>query len=110
MDRRPAVDDDRLLRRTVELIATSPLDGPLLMLDGVGAGRDRRRPARAVAGALWRLIRRAAIDGVAAFISNWLQRRADLRYLQSLDDYMLKDIGVSHCDVEREIDAGWFRK
>ena len=110
MDRRPVVDDDRLLRRTVEWIATSPLDGPPLMLDGVGAAPDRRRPAGAVAGLLWRLIRRAAIDGVAAFISNWMQRRADLRCLQSLSDHTLKDMGVSRCDVEREIHAGWFRR
>jgi len=44
----------------------------------------------------------------ATFISKGLQRRAERRRLLSLDDHMLKDIGVSRCDVEREIRRGWF--
>jgi uncharacterized protein YjiS (DUF1127 family) len=39
---------------------------------------------------------------------NWRRRRAELRSLQRLDDHMLKDIGVSRCDVERQVRAGWF--
>jgi uncharacterized protein YjiS (DUF1127 family) len=45
---------------------------------------------------------------LATFISKGLQRRAERRRLLSLDDHMLKDIGVSRCDVEREIRRGWF--
>src|SRR5262245_22451577 len=105
MDRRPVVEDDRLLRRSVEWIATSPLDGPLAMLDGIGAP-DRSRLAIAVE--LWRLVRQVTIDPAITFILKWQRRQADLHYLQSLDDHMLKDIGVSRCDVEREVKAGWF--
>jgi uncharacterized protein YjiS (DUF1127 family) len=31
------------------------------------------------------------------------QRAAEHRSLQKLDDHMLKDIGISRCDVDREI-------
>jgi uncharacterized protein YjiS (DUF1127 family) len=50
------------------------------------------------------------IQRLAMFISKWLERRAERRHLQSLDDHMLKDIGVSRCDVEREVRTGWFDK
>ncbi len=69
-------------------------------------------------GAIGRPIRRAAIDigrlvggsirHLAIFISKWLERDRERRQLQSLGDDMLKDMGVSRCDVEREIRAGWF--
>jgi len=106
MDRRPVADDDRLLRRSVEWIVTSPLDGPLPMLDGIGAPD---RPL-AVAAEIWRRVRQATIDPAIALILKWMRLRADLHYLQGLDDHMLKDIGVSRCDVEREVKAGWFHR
>lgn len=48
------------------------------------------------------------IRRLAIFISKWQKRRAELRQLQSLDDHMLKDLGISRCDVEREVRTGWF--
>jgi uncharacterized protein YjiS (DUF1127 family) len=32
---------------------------------------------------------------------NWLERRRQRRVLLGLEDRMLKDIGVSRCDLER---------
>jgi uncharacterized protein YjiS (DUF1127 family) len=59
---------------------------------------------------------RSAIDGraegpvrrFAVFISAWLKRRAELRALQNLDDQMLKDIGLSRSDIEREVRRKWY--
>ena len=42
----------------------------------------------------------------SVFVWKRLERAAQHRSLQSLDDNMLKDIGVSRCDVEREIRFG----
>ena len=61
-------------------------------------------------------LRRAAIDigrlvgrslrHLSVFVWKRLELAAQHRRLQSLDDNMLKDIGVSRCDVEREIRFG----
>jgi uncharacterized protein YjiS (DUF1127 family) len=59
---------------------------------------------------------RSAIDNrvkgpvrrLAIFISAWLERRAELRALQCLDDQMLKDVGVSRGDIEREVRRKWY--
>ena len=77
-------------------------------------------PASAAFGLIGRPIRRAAIDmdrlvggplqRFAILISRWQERRAELRSLQRLDDHMLKDIGVSRCDVDREVRTRWFAK
>jgi len=66
-----------------------------------------------------RPIRRAAIDidrrigeplrRFLAFVARRRQQRADHRSLRALNDHMLKDIGVSRCDVERETRVRWFR-
>jgi uncharacterized protein YjiS (DUF1127 family) len=42
------------------------------------------------------------------FMAKRRQRAAEHRSLQKLDDHMLKDIGISRCDVEREIRGGRF--
>jgi uncharacterized protein YjiS (DUF1127 family) len=44
----------------------------------------------------------------AMFLSKRRQRIAEHRSLLKLDDHMLKDIGISRCDVEREIRGGRF--
>jgi len=44
---------------------------------------------------------------LVVLISRWLERRAERRSLQSLDDHMLKDIGISRGDVERELRTRW---
>jgi len=45
---------------------------------------------------------------LAMFISAWLQRRSELRALQNLDDQLLKDIGLSRGDIEREVRRKWY--
>jgi uncharacterized protein YjiS (DUF1127 family) len=59
---------------------------------------------------------RSALDGraegpvrrLAIFISAWLKRRAELRALQCLDDQLLRDIGLSRGDIEREVRRKWY--
>jgi uncharacterized protein YjiS (DUF1127 family) len=65
--------------------------------------RERPRAATDIGGHVAGTIRRPAI-----LISRWLEQGAERRRLQSLDDHMLKDMGVSRCDVEREVRTGWF--
>lgn len=48
------------------------------------------------------------ISRLATAFLNWRKRSAELRSLQGLDDHILRDIGVSRCDVERQIRTGWF--
>lgn len=72
----------------------------------------------AAVGSIESAIRRAAIEmdrlvggpiqRLAIFIPKWLEQGAERRRLQGLADHMLKDIGVSRCDVEREVRTGWF--
>ena len=62
-------------------------------------------PMRRAALEMGRLIGRP-LRRFSAFIWKRLERAAQYRSLQSLDDNMLKDIGVSRCDVEREIRFG----
>lgn len=123
MGRILVIDDDRLLRGTVERALQSECrevasargdrDG-LMLLDperGAAAKPGGTHPVRAAVGASGRSIRRAAIgmgrlvggplQRLAIFIPQWLEQGAERRRLRSLSDHMLKDIGVSRCDVER---------
>jgi uncharacterized protein YjiS (DUF1127 family) len=94
-----------------------------MMLDpenGAAAKPSGSHLVRIAVGSIGRPIRRAATDmdrlaggpirRLATFISTWLKRDAEHRLLQSLDDHMLKDMGVSRCDIEREVRTGWFDK
>jgi uncharacterized protein YjiS (DUF1127 family) len=62
----------------------------------------------------WRGIRRtspsawlaALVDGMFA----WQERRRSLRLLQQLDDRMLRDMGLSRADVERECGKSLWRR
>lgn len=73
------------------------------------AAIDARRMAeRSVDGARTK----ASGDGgqlqhLAALIRNWLQRHAERRRLQGLNDHLLGDIGLSRRDVERELRTEW---
>jgi len=86
-----------------------------MMLDpenGAAATPGGNHLVRAAFGSIGRRIRRAAIDidglvggrfqRLAIFISTWLTQEAERRRLRSLGDHMLRDIGVSRRDVERE--------
>jgi uncharacterized protein YjiS (DUF1127 family) len=44
---------------------------------------------------------------LTALIKNWLQRHVERRRLQSLNDHMLGDIGLSRRDIERELRMEW---
>jgi uncharacterized protein YjiS (DUF1127 family) len=59
------------------------------------------------AGALDRRPEKRAVR-LAMRVLSWRRRRAEMRSLQRLDDHMLKDIGISRCDVERELRGRWF--
>ena len=123
MSRILAIDDDRLLRGTVERSLQSECpevasargdhDG-LMLLDpesGAAANPGGNNRARAAAGSIGRSLRRAAggmgrlvggpLQRLAIFIPTWLDQAAERRRLRSLSDHMLKDMGVSRCDVER---------
>ena len=81
--------------------------------NGAAAKPSASHLARAAARSIGSPVRSAAIDlyhfaggpirRLARFISKWLEQDAEYRRLQSLDDHMLKDIGVSRCDIEREV-------
>ncbi|MGH6931259.1 MAG: DUF1127 domain-containing protein [Dongiaceae bacterium] len=43
-----------------------------------------------------------ALTQVADHGASWAQRIADRRTLQTLDDHVLHDIGLSRADIERE--------
>jgi len=79
-------------------------------------GRNDR--LRTAVGPCGRPLQRTAIDmdsraegplrRLALFVSAWLKWRAERRALQSLDDQLLKDIGLSRGDVEREVRRKWY--
>jgi uncharacterized protein YjiS (DUF1127 family) len=62
-------------------------------------------PIRWAAVDVGRLVR-GPLKRLSVYVWKRLERAAQHRSLQSLDDNMLKDIGVSRCDVEREIRFG----
>ena len=67
--------------------------------------RERPKAAVDIAGLV-----RGPIQRLADVASKRLKRHAERRRLQSLGDHMLKDMGVSRRDVEREFrDLGMHR-
>ena len=78
-----------------------PSDNRLLN-DPIASIENPLRRAMLEAG---RLIGRS-FQRLSVFVWKRLERAAEHRSLQGLDDNMLKDIGVSRCDVEREIRFG----
>jgi uncharacterized protein YjiS (DUF1127 family) len=78
-----------------------PSDNRLLN-DPIGSIENpMRRAALEIGRLIGRPFRRFSV-----FVWKRLEQAAQHRSLQSLDDNMLKDIGVSRCDVEREIRFG----
>jgi uncharacterized protein YjiS (DUF1127 family) len=63
----------------------------------VGHKEPASRFASAVIAAMWRLV-------------GWAERARQRRALLSLDDWMLKDIGLSRADVMREYDKPIWRE
>jgi uncharacterized protein YjiS (DUF1127 family) len=121
MSRILAIDDDRLLRGSVErnlqsecpevASARGDLDGLMLLDLDCGASAMPGGNQRATARSIGRSLRRTAVgigrlvggslERLAIFIPAWLDGAAQRRRLRSLSDHMLKDLGVSRCDVER---------
>ena len=56
---------------------------------------------------IYRLVGRA-FKRLSVLVAARLELAAQRRSLQSLDDNMLKDVGISRCDVEREIRFGGY--
>src|SRR5918998_704415 len=46
----------------------------------------------------------------ARAVHRWLERRRQLRALSELDDHLLRDIGLSREDAERECSTGFWRR
>jgi uncharacterized protein YjiS (DUF1127 family) len=51
----------------------------------------------------------AGLERVVDTLFAWQQRRADRLRLQSMDDYMLQDIGLSRADIEVEASKPFWR-
>ncbi len=64
---------------------------------------DARAPLALVGGA-W-----AAIVRLVELLAEWQARERQRHELRSLSDYMLKDIGLSRADVEREASKPFWR-
>jgi uncharacterized protein YjiS (DUF1127 family) len=99
-----------LVRRPTATLATA--GGGIMPADRKDAATARPGAGwPAAAGPLGRAMAGAArgFGIIAAFVQTWLARRAERRALLGLNDDMLKDIGVSRCDVERELRTRWFR-
>ena len=123
MSRILAIDDDRLLRGSVartlqsecpEVASARGDRDELMLLDpesGAAAMPGGNQRARATARSIGRSLQRTAVgmgrlvggslERLALFIPAWLDEAAQRRRLRSLSDHMLKDLGVSRCDVER---------
>ena len=65
----------------------------------------RRRPIRRFAAGLAALLPR-----LAELIQTWQQRGRQRRQLDYLGDHMLKDIGMSRADIEREVSKPAWRE
>ena len=76
----------------------------------------RRQLLGRAADAVSRLARQPAIGLTAcsiratAAVQRWRERGRQRRALQNLNDDMLKDIGLSRCDVYRESSKGFWRE
>jgi uncharacterized protein YjiS (DUF1127 family) len=61
------------------------------------------------AGAPFRSISAPSRQGARA-VHRWLERRRQLRALSELDDHLLRDIGLSREDAERECSTAFWRR
>ncbi len=65
-------------------------------------------PHAGPAGGAWSRIRRASLR-LWQYLECWSERRRQRRQLRRLGDHILKDIGLSRADVEREADKPFWR-
>jgi uncharacterized protein YjiS (DUF1127 family) len=64
-----------------------------------------RRNIRQTIAAAW-----ASLGRLAELISTWRQRSAERRHLHGLNEYMLKDLGISRADVDRETSKRYWQE
>jgi uncharacterized protein YjiS (DUF1127 family) len=64
----------------------------------------RRRQQPADDGTAWTALAaaRGRVGQVAKLLVAWLKRSSERRWLDSLNDHMLRDIGVSRAEVGKE--------
>jgi uncharacterized protein YjiS (DUF1127 family) len=77
---------------------------------GAATGRDTRAAPQQVPRRAVRRWLKPTLSGVAATLYEWLRRRRDRAELATLDDRMLRDIGVSRTEVLHEINKPFWRK
>jgi uncharacterized protein YjiS (DUF1127 family) len=80
-----------------------PADKPIATANA-GSWHRSRTLARAM-GAILRWTK-----WLAALPPQWAERDRSRRFLSGLDDYMLKDLGLSRADVERETSKSFWRE
>jgi uncharacterized protein YjiS (DUF1127 family) len=71
-------------------------------------GSDTERSRTGEAGAAWRAGEQSAAR-LCDIILMWLQRARERRQLDELGEHLLKDVGVSRADVEREVRKPFWR-
>lgn len=115
--------DDPALRRIAAIVRTADNDNLRQMPEAAGlraisiglAGTVRDDQERVAIGlvlydALYRWARKGALDagrperGLALWLARWRERRD----LSELDDYMLRDIGLTREDVRTEVGKPWW--
>jgi uncharacterized protein YjiS (DUF1127 family) len=64
-----------------------------------------RRNIRQTVAAAW-----ASLGRLADLISTWRQRSAERRHLHGLNEFMLKDLGISRADVDRETSKRYWQE
>ncbi len=57
----------------------------------------------------WRPWLAHGVGGIVDLLLTWHERARQRRHLRSLDDHMLRDIGLSRADLEVEADKPFWR-
>ena len=71
-----------------------------------GLSNDRRRRSeQSVAMGTVRVAKR-----VLALLGEWQRATYDRKLLSEMDDHMLRDIGLTRCDAEREIEKPFWSR
>jgi uncharacterized protein YjiS (DUF1127 family) len=70
-----------------------------------------QRPVLSASGPWTRFVRAIdnRLESVADALLTWQRRHRDRMHLQSLDDRILRDIGISYVDVHREASKPFWR-
>ena len=49
------------------------------------------------------------LGSAAGALRQWYRRRCDMRHLMELDDYLLRDVGITRDEVARAAGTPWYR-